>query len=120
MMRRRAFITLLGGATTWPLVASAQQPAMPVIGFLRSTSANASADLVAALRRGLTEAGYAEGQNLSIEYRWTENQGGRLPSDTNDFYDAPRPSLQDANHVKHDQNGRSPLIVTRRPDRICG
>jgi putative ABC transport system substrate-binding protein len=52
---------------------------MPVIGFLRSTSANASADIVAALRRGLTEAGYTEGQNLAIEYRWAENQAERLP-----------------------------------------
>jgi putative ABC transport system substrate-binding protein len=78
-MRRREFIPLLGGATVWPLVARAQQPAMPVVGFLRSTPANASAGLVAALRRGLTEAGFTEGQNLAIEFRWAENQGERLP-----------------------------------------
>ena len=78
-MKRREFITLLGGvAAAWSFAVRAQQ-GIPMIGFLRSTSATASADLVAALRRGLTEAGYTEGQNLAIEYRWAENQGERLP-----------------------------------------
>src|SRR5262245_61794684 len=80
-MIRREFILALGGtAAAWPLAASAQQAAMPLVGFLRSTSANASIDLVAALRRGLAEAGYTEGQNIAIEYRWAENRDERLPA----------------------------------------
>ena len=78
-MQRRQFIALLGGTVaTWPLAAVAQQSAIPTIGFLRSTRPDASTDLLAALRKGLKETGYVEGQNLTIEYRWAENQQERL------------------------------------------
>ncbi|MGB8177514.1 MAG: ABC transporter substrate-binding protein [Pseudolabrys sp.] len=78
-MQRRQFIALLGGTVaTWPLAAVAQQSAIPTIGFLRSTRPDASTDLLVALRKGLKETGYVEGQSLTIEYRWAENQQERL------------------------------------------
>jgi ABC-type uncharacterized transport system substrate-binding protein len=77
---RRNFLATLGGAAAWPLAARAQQPAMPVVGFVRSTSLADAAHLVTAFRQGLKEAGFVEGQNVAIEYRSAEDRLGRLPA----------------------------------------
>jgi putative tryptophan/tyrosine transport system substrate-binding protein len=78
-MRRREFLGVLGGAVAWPLAAHAQQPVMPVLGFLQSGSSGATAHMTAAFHSGLKEAGYVEGQNVAIVYRYADGQYDRLP-----------------------------------------
>ena len=98
-MRRRNFMTVLAGAAAYPLLAGAQQKALPVVGFLNSTPPGPFAPQVAAFHQGLSETGYVEGQNLTIEYRWAE---GRIPAIVSFLNPQPALSLsaRTALHVK--------------------
>src|SRR5260370_18603889 len=79
-MKRREFITLLGGGAAWPLAARAQQSAIPIVGFVEGRSAEATVRQAAAFRKGLNETGYVEGQNVMVEYHWLDGQYNRLPA----------------------------------------
>src|SRR5262245_45587817 len=103
MMRRRQFITLLGGAVAWPFAARAQQQQLPVIGILSSRSRATDALLLAVMRQGLNDTGFVEGRNLSIEYRWAEGNYSRLVALAADLV-----------------SRKVAVIVTMAPDRFKG
>jgi putative tryptophan/tyrosine transport system substrate-binding protein len=99
-VRRREFITLLGGATAaWPLAARAQEAALPVVGFIRDGTADASARYVAAFRKGLSDSGVVEGQNVTVEYHWLEGHHDRLPALMADLVSRPVAVITAAGNV---------------------
>src|SRR5215813_4548101 len=110
-IKRREFITLLGGAAAWPPVARAQQPAMPMIGYLSGATFETMREYVAAFRRGLADEGFFEGRNVAIEYRWAENYDDRLPAFS--VILTSRLTLMDAALCRQGQTAR--VVVTSKP-----
>ena len=122
-MRRRNFIAGLAGAATWPLTTRAQQAAMPVIGFLRSTTSADSTHLATAFRQGLTEAGFVEGQNVAIEYRYADNQTDRLPALASDLIRRPVAVIVGASVAMHAVKAATtavPIVFVGGSDPIQG
>jgi ABC-type uncharacterized transport system substrate-binding protein len=101
-MKRREFITLIGGAAAWPLAARAQQPTMPIVGFLHPGSAAMNKYVAAALRKGLAEAGYVEGRNVTIEFRWANNQLRLMPELAADLVGLPATVIVAAGALRAD------------------
>ena len=121
-MRRRQFISLIGGAAMWPLAARAQQPAMPVIGLLGSATANGWARYVGAFHQGLRDAGYVEGRNVAIEARWADNQYDRLPAMASELVQRKVTVIvafsTPAAHVAKAATATTPIVFTTTSDPV--